>query len=112
MNNESGSVSIYVLAAAALIVAISLPMVVVGLGLAAHRSAVRAADLAALGGAQRSLTNVEVACSAAARVAGANGAELQRCSLTPKGLTVQVVRATSLPLVPRVSATARAGLRR
>ena len=112
MSDQSGSASIYALAAATLIVATSLPVVVAGLGLAAHRSAVRAADLAALGGAQQSLSNAPAACATAARVARANGAYLQRCSLTSDGLTVEVALTTSLPLVPPVSATSRAGLLR
>ncbi len=112
MTGESGSASIYAMAAVALLTAIALPVVVVGLGLLAHHNAVRAADLAVLGGAQQSLSDVTVACTTAAEVAEANGAQLRRCSLSSGALTVQVVVTTSLPLLSSVSATSRAGLSR
>ena len=111
MRSEAGSASIYVMAAAALLTALALPVVVVGLGLVAHRNAVRAADLAVLGGAQQSLSDITVACATAAEVAAANGAELRGCSLTSGALTVRVVVTTSLPLLSSVSAMSRAGLR-
>lgn len=112
MSRESGSASVYVMAAVALLTVIALPVLVVGLGLVAHRNAVRAADLAVLGGAQQSLSNSTVACATAAEVAKANGAEVQRCSLSSGALTVRVVVSTSLPLLSSVRATSRAGLSR
>ena len=111
MRSESGSVSIYVMGAAALLVVVALPVVVVALGLAAQRDAVRAADLAVLGGGQQSLSDTAVACATAAAVAHANDAQLRRCSITSGVLTVEVVVRTSLPLLSHVSATSRAGRR-
>ena len=72
----------------------------------------RAADLAALGGAQQSLSETVVACSTAAQVAEVNGGEVRMCSLTSGELTVRVAVSTSLPFLPVVSATSRAGLSR
>jgi secretion/DNA translocation related TadE-like protein len=112
VSDESGSASIYVLAAMAALTVVALPVGLVSVGLAAHRDAVRAADLSALGGANTSLDDVVVACATAARVAHANGAVLHRCSLSRGVLSVEVGVTTSLPLLPRITATARAGLRR
>lgn len=112
MSDELGSASIYVLGAMALLIVVALPVVVVSAGFAAHRDAVRAADLAALGGATTSLYDASAACAAAARVAHANGAELHECSLFSGSLRVTVTVSTPLPLIPQVSAIARAGLRR
>ena len=111
MRSESGSATVYVMGAVALLAAVSLPVVVVANGFAIHRRAVLAADLAALGGAQASLRNQTVACSTAASVAAANGARLQSCTLSGGGLTIEVKVATSLGLLPEVSATSRAGVR-
>jgi secretion/DNA translocation related TadE-like protein len=69
---------------------------------------VRAADLAALAGAQHSLTDREVACRVAQQVARANGAELENCWLEADALRVQVMVA-SMQLMPTVRAMARAG---
>ncbi|MEO8106436.1 MAG: Rv3654c family TadE-like protein [Actinomycetes bacterium] len=109
MKSESGSASIYVMAAAALLIVIALPVVVVALGLVAQRHAVRAADFAVLGGAQQSLSDTSVACATAAEVARVNNAELRRCSMASGVLTIEVVVGTSLPFLSQVSATSRAG---
>jgi secretion/DNA translocation related TadE-like protein len=111
MGGESGSATVYAMAAMALLAAVSLPVAAVANGFAVHRRAVLAADLAALGGAQASLEYQSVACAAAAKVAAANGARLQACTLSAKALSVEVAMATSLALLPEVSATSRAGVR-
>jgi secretion/DNA translocation related TadE-like protein len=111
MRDQSGSATIYAVGAVALLAAVSVPVGVVADGFAMHRRAVLAADLAALGGAQASLHDQTVACSTAASVASANGARLQSCALSRRGLSVQVTVATSLALLPEVSATSRAGVR-
>ncbi|MBC2932464.1 hypothetical protein H7342_05515 [Nocardioides sp. zg-1228] len=78
----------------------------------AQRRAQGAADLAALGAAA-TLAGSSAAdpCAAAARVAGAHGAALERCGLA--GPTVTVTVAVAGPDVPwqevRVTADARAG---
>ena len=111
MRDESGSATVYVMSAVALLAAVSLPVVIVANGFAVHRRAVLAADLAALGGAQASLDNQSVACSTAAQVAEGNGARLQSCALSGRALNVEVTVATALALFPEVSATSRAGVR-
>jgi len=108
--NERGSASVLVVAVGALLGVIALAVGVVATGMAAHRQAIRAADLAALAGAQRSLTSQAAACSMAADVARANGAELENCVLS--GATVNVhVRVPTVELLPVIGASARAGVR-
>lgn len=111
MKRDSGSASVYVLGAAALVASLSLPAAVVASGFAAHRQAVLAADLAALGGAGESLYDEARACSAAARVAVANGAHLRTCVLSEGTLSVEVGVRTFLTLLPEVGAASRAGVR-
>lgn len=110
MSRDRGAASVLVLGAAAMVLAVSVPVVLVASLLASHRQAVRAADLAALAGAQHSLVDAAEACAWAARVATANGAGLTRCSLQQGSLVVVVTRAAPLPAVPAVTATARAGM--
>lgn len=110
MTRERGSASVLVLAAAALVLVASVPVVLVASLLASHRQAVRAADLAALAGAQHSLTDVSVACAWARRVASANGAGLSRCALADASLIVEVAVPTGIDLAPDARATARAGV--
>ena len=108
--NERGSASVLVVAVGALLGVIALAVGMVATGMAAHRQAVRAADLAALAGAQRSLTSQSEACGVASEVAEANGAELARCVLS--GATVHVhVRVATVELLPVIGASARAGVR-
>jgi secretion/DNA translocation related TadE-like protein len=111
MRDESGSATVYVISAVALLAAVSLPVAVVANGFAVHRRVVLAADLSALGGAQASLHDQSVACRVASQVAVLNGASLQSCTLSGSALTVEVKIATSLSFLPEVSATARAGVR-
>jgi secretion/DNA translocation related TadE-like protein len=93
------------------VLALSLPVVLVASLLASHRQAVRAADLAALAGAQHSLSDDTVACAWARRVASDNGASLTRCDLDGSSLLVEVTVPTGIALAPDASATARAGVR-
>lgn len=111
MTGERGSASVLALAAAALVVAASVPVVLVASLLASHRQAVRAADLAALAGAQHSLSDDTVACAWARRVASENGASLTRCDLAGSSVLVEVAVPTGIALAPDTSATARAGVR-
>lgn len=53
-------------------------------------TAVTAADLAALAGAQRLLTSNSTVCSTAAEVSAANGARLQKCRNEAQFVQVQV----------------------
>ena len=90
-------------------IAVSMPVALTASLLAAHRQAVRAADLAALAGAQHSLQDSEVACGWAERVASANGAQLSSCWLHAGALTVEVEMATGIAIASQVNATAHAG---
>jgi secretion/DNA translocation related TadE-like protein len=110
VKGDSGSASVLMLGAAALTLAVSVPVVLTASLLATHRQAVRAADLAALAGAQHSLQDAGVSCVWAQRVASANGAQLSSCALSAGALTVGVEVATGIGIAPWVTATARAGL--
>ena len=108
MNGDAGSGSVLVLALGALLAVVVMAVGLVATGLATHRQAVRAADLAALAGAQRSLTERVVACDTARQVAQANGAELMTCVLHANTLRVEVSVASSA-LLPTIGASALAG---
>jgi secretion/DNA translocation related TadE-like protein len=110
MRDDGGSASVLVVGAGALLSALAVATGLVATGLTAHRQAVRAADLAALAGAQRSLVDEAVACDAARVVAVANGAELSACALEPSALRVEVCVPT-VGVLPVIMATARAGVR-
>ncbi|MFL6287467.1 MAG: Rv3654c family TadE-like protein [Actinomycetes bacterium] len=110
MRRDDGSASVMVVGAGALLSALAVAAGLVATGLTAHRQAVRAADLAALAGAQRSLVDVTVACEAARVVAVSNGAELTECSLEPSALRVEVSVPT-VGVLPMIVATSRAGVR-
>lgn len=112
MRDDGGSASVLVLAAAALTLALSVPVVITASLLTTHRQAVRAADLAALAGAQHSLQDAGAACARAGWVASANGAVMSRCSLDAGALTVEVEVATGIVIASQVTASARAGLGR
>jgi secretion/DNA translocation related TadE-like protein len=86
-------------------------VVLVASGLTLHRQAVRAADLGALAGAQRALVDRSVACRAAQVVVEANGGVLASCVLERSDMHVVVEVPTSLPMLPDIRATARAGPR-
>lgn len=100
------------LAVVVLVLAVSVPVVLVASLLASHRQAVRAADLAALAGAQHSLSDVAEACAWARRVASENGASLTRCDLADSSVLVEVAVPTQFSLIPDPLATARAGVSR
>jgi secretion/DNA translocation related TadE-like protein len=109
VSGDDGAASIYVLTTAMLLAAVSVPVAVVATGLAAHREAVKAADLAVLAGAQRSLYDADAACATAVRVAAANGGRLARCDLRNGSLVVEVRVPLQWSFLPEVSASARAG---
>ena len=111
-----GSASIWVVAAAALLMTVAGAAVVRAAAVLARHRVEAAADLAALAGAGRLGTGGDP-CAASARVARWNGAELVACRVRadPTGRTgivdVAVVRRIGLPWLGRatVRATARAG---
>jgi secretion/DNA translocation related TadE-like protein len=108
LRRDEGSGSILVLAAGALLSTLAVAVGIVATGFTAHRSAVRAADLAALAGAQRSLVDGRAACLTARVVAEANGAELRSCALRAAALQVEV-SVPAIGVLPAITATARAG---
>ncbi|MGV1010426.1 MAG: Rv3654c family TadE-like protein [Dermatophilaceae bacterium] len=73
-----------------------------------HRAAA-AADLAALAGAQESLSEPTAGCQAAARVAALNGGELDGCWADPDAVTVWVSVRSAGPWPLRAVARSRAG---
>lgn len=104
---DDGAVTVLVVAMAGVLMFVATGLAAVGGLVTAQRQAQTAADLAALGGADDPAT----ACAAAARVAAANAASLDRCRVVGREVTVTV--SVPGPRAPwrdvRVSADARAG---
>lgn len=95
---------------------IVLMLLVTGLGLhlgaaaLARQRAETGADLAALAGASKVLSGPDVVCAAVVRVAVANGADVQSCSVVGTDVLVTVsARAGSGPFAGSANARARAG---
>jgi secretion/DNA translocation related TadE-like protein len=88
-SRERGSATVWVIALAGLLAALGTAGVLVGAAVAGRHRAAAAADLAALAGAARAVVGDSTACSAAAHIAAANGAVLQRCATLP-GAEVEV----------------------
>jgi secretion/DNA translocation related TadE-like protein len=109
VNDDAGSATVLVVGAGALLSVLAVAVGVVATGLAAHRQVVRAADLAALAGAQRSLTDVDEACHTAGVVAVANGSVLDDCRLDGRALQVTVTMPAT-GWLPVMAATSKAGL--
>jgi secretion/DNA translocation related TadE-like protein len=85
--DDRGSVTLLVVATAALILFVAAALGVVAAMVVAHRVAQSGADLAALAGAEAGSQGLD-ACAAAADVARANGVRLTGCE--PVGTTVTV----------------------
>lgn len=104
---DAGAATVLVVAMAGVLMFVAVGLAAAGGLVVAQRQAQAAADLAALGGADEPA----VACTAAARVASANAASLDRCQVVGREVTVTV--SVPGPRVPwrdvRVSAEARAG---
>jgi secretion/DNA translocation related TadE-like protein len=110
--SDTGSATVLVLAAGALLSMFAVAAGLVATGLVAHRQAVRAADLAALAGAGRSVADADAACSVARVVALANGGVLRACAVDQSSVRVTVTVTVAVSgLLPEISATARAGPR-
>jgi len=106
---DAGSATIWMLTVSALLGLVGLVTLVLSAGFVAHREAASAADLAALAGASRSLTDEKLSCSAAAVVAAENGATLKSCVLQGASLLVYVVIDPESPWLPDMLVPARAG---
>lgn len=106
---DAGSATLWTLVFAAVLTLVGMVSVMIAAGLTTHRKAAAAADLAALAGAGRSLTDERVACEVATRSAMANDATLVSCRIVDRSVVV-VVRATSdSPWLPGFDVAARAG---
>ncbi|MGY1710101.1 Rv3654c family TadE-like protein [Geodermatophilus sp. SYSU D00758] len=109
---ERGSATVWVVALAGVLAALTLALVLVGAAATARHRAGAAADLAALAAAVRAVRGDPGACAAATAVAGANGARMRSCTVTDDAVVdvaVEVaVRLGPLGVRPAV-ARARAG---
>ena len=81
MTSDRGSAAVYVLAAAALVIAAGVAEAEVGAAVVARHRAATAADLGALAAASTALRGGPAACAVADRVAKANAARLSGCAL-------------------------------
>lgn len=115
-DRERGSASIWVIASCALLLAVAFAGTLRTAAVVARHRAESAADLAALAAAGQIGVSRDI-CLAAARIAAANGASVERCtpSLAPGGrggaVTVWLSLPVRLPIVGsrQVAASARAG---
>jgi secretion/DNA translocation related TadE-like protein len=113
---ERGSASIWVIACCALLLGVAFAATLRTAAVVARHRAESAADLAALSAAGQ-IGISQASCPAAARIAAANGATVQRCvlSLALSGrsgtVTIAVSARVRLPIigVRHVVASARAG---
>ncbi|MCZ2858315.1 Rv3654c family TadE-like protein [Blastococcus sp. VKM Ac-2987] len=86
MSGERGSATVWVLALSAVLALLASAAVLVGVAAVARHRAGGAADLAALAAAGRAVLGDPAACTAAADVAAANGAELTGCRVEAGGI--------------------------
>lgn len=86
---EHGFVTVAIAGLAVVLLAVATLVAALGAVAVARHRAGAAADLAALAAAQHAPAGQAAACSAADRVASAQGATLERCSL--EGLVADVV---------------------
>ena len=113
---ERGSGSLYAVGVLALGVAVVVVVVGVGQAFAARTRLQAAADLSALAGAEAAAVAAwedvgDGPCSAAARVASANGASTEKCDLHGSDCRVELVRRVVIVGIPvQVRARARAGV--
>ncbi len=106
-DGQRGSATVWVLTVCAVLAVIGLAAVLVGAAAVARHRAGAAADLAALAGAARAVAGAD-ACGTAARIAGANAAELTACAATPGAVVdVEVSVPVRLGGLGVFSATAR-----
>ncbi|MDQ2836293.1 MAG: flp pilus-assembly TadE/G-like family protein [Actinomycetota bacterium] len=114
--SERGSATIWVLALAAMMMALTMAVVLRSTAVLARHRMERAADLSALAAADR-IGGTGDPCAAAVRIAGENGARLVECSLeldaSGRSGTVAIVlnKSIGLPVigVRTVTGRARAG---
>ena len=86
---ERGAATVLAIAFLGVLVLVAAALGVVGAMVHAHRVAQSAADLAALAGAE-AVGDGDDPCTAAARIAGANGADLTACRVEVRDVRVEV----------------------
>lgn len=94
---------------AALLTVVGATAIVIATGLALHRKAASAADLAALAAATTSTTNEGLACEAAGHSAAANHADLVACGVVDASVVVVVRVESQSRWLPGFEVAARAG---
>jgi secretion/DNA translocation related TadE-like protein len=127
LTGERGSATVWVLALAGLLAVLAAAVVLVGAAVVARHRATTAADLAALAAAGRAVVGDADACAAARRIARADDAELESCTvgtgtvaevhvrvpvrLGPLGLAGARARARAGPVAADAGPTAATGAR-
>lgn len=111
-DGERGSATVWVVGLAAVLAVVGAAVVLVGVATVARHRATAAADLAALGAAQRAVTGDPDPCGTARRLAAANTAALTSCDAGGDGV-VEVTVAVPVRLgrlgLHEATARARAG---
>ncbi|WP_017539476.1 Rv3654c family TadE-like protein [Nocardiopsis halophila] len=108
LGTDTGSGTVWTVAACALVWTAAAAAVAVGGARVDRHHAGAAADLAALAAADRAAEGPDRACAAASRTAGANGARIESC--TAEGLEVTVEVSVPVRTWPvRAHAESRAG---
>jgi secretion/DNA translocation related TadE-like protein len=110
LRGERGSATVWVLALAGLLAVLGMAVLLVGTATVARHRATTAADLAALAAAGRAVVGDPGACAAAERIARADGAALESCSVGA-GTVVEVHVRVPVRLGPLGLAGARAHAR-
>ena len=99
MSGEQGSATVLVLAVMLVVLAAGVVATAVAETVDARHHAAVAADAAALAAAARLIDGQAAACSAAARVARADGVTLQTCEIAGAEAIVTVTAATRIPWI-------------
>lgn len=109
---ERGSATVWVLGLSAVLGVVGVAVVLMGAAVTARHRASTAADMAALAAAGHAVLGDPAPCVVAARIARANGAALDRCTVGAEA-TVEVTVGVPVRLGPAgsfvASAHARAG---
>lgn len=104
-SGDRGSATVWVAMATTALCAVFALVLAMGQAVAARHRAAGAADLAALAAADSALSGQDAACATAARVAGAQGAQVVRCTVQGEIADV-TARARFGPYEPTVRARA------
>jgi secretion/DNA translocation related TadE-like protein len=91
-DHERGSATVWMLALSGVLAVVGIAAVLVGAAAVARHRAGSAADLAALAAAGQAVTGGPAACTTAADIAAANGAELTACTVDEAAVVEVAVR--------------------